>query len=135
MVTLTDYFAGWPDDPGINDTMRDNATKLLDAVNLLLAASQDAGLYLLLNPRTASMVAGVRNGGWRPSECLEGAQDSAHKQGRAIDVYDPCNHLDFWLTDAMLEAYGLYRESPQATMGWCHLTDRAPPSGHRTFFP
>ena len=135
MVTLTDYFAGWPDDPGINDTMRDNATKLLDAVNLLLGAASDDGVFLYMNPRTQSYVSGLHNGGWRPRNCTEGAPDSSHKQGRGIDVYDPANQIDGWLTDAKLETYGLFREAPQSTMGWCHLTDRAPPSGHRTFFP
>jgi hypothetical protein len=57
------------------------------------------------------------------------------KQGRAVDVYDPDGHLDAWITDDILEDFGLYREHPDSTSTWCHLTDRAPGSGHRTFWP
>ena len=43
--------------------------------------------------------------------------------------------LDNWITDAILERHGLYREAPLATQRWCHLTDRAPGSGRRSFSP
>jgi len=57
------------------------------------------------------------------------------KNGRGVDIYDPENALDNWLTDAILERHGLFRESPLHTPRWCHLTDRAPKSGKRTFLP
>jgi len=52
-----------------------------------------------------------------------------------VDVADGNGKLDETITDALLEAHGLYREHPEATPGWCHLTTRAPKSGRRTFYP
>ena len=42
--------------------------------------------------------------------------------------------LDDWLDDDTLERYGLYREAPDATPHWCHLTTRPPMSGRRHSF-
>ena len=58
----------------------------------------------------------------------------------SIDCYDFDNcpksdTLDALITDGMLEFHGLYREHPDDTVNWCHLTDRAPKSGRRTFKP
>jgi hypothetical protein len=90
---------------------------------------------LRLNPKTESLVSGDTLGGFRPQNATQGAPHSSHKEARAVDVYDPGGKLDAWLNDAKLEHYGLYREHPDATQGWCHLTDRAPGSGRRTFMP
>lgn len=88
-----------------------------------------------INPRTHTYVAGETYGGFRPQDCPQGAPHSSHKQGQAVDIYDPDNALDNYVTDAILEAYGLYREAPSATLRWCHLSDRPPGSGKRTFQP
>jgi hypothetical protein len=45
--------------------------------------------------------------------------------------------FDKWLTanPEKLVEHNLYREHPDATKGWCHLSTRKPPSGNRTFRP
>lgn len=108
---------------------------LLRLVAPLLEAARAAGVKLQKNPATGSLVSGETFGGYRPQSCPIGAPKSAHKAGEAVDVYDPQNELDNWLTDEKLELYRLYRENPGYTKGWVHLTTRAPGSGKRTFIP
>ena len=134
-LTSDDYFAGYRDDSGITDEIRSNADNLLAFVNPMLDDFSAAGFDLPENPHTLTLVSGERDGGWRPKNCPIGAPNSAHKQGLAVDIYDPDGDLDGWLADAMLSQYGLYREDPGSTRGWCHVTIRAPHSGKRTFFP
>jgi hypothetical protein len=90
-----------------------------------------------LGPRRAdgTMISGNDLGGFRPQSTKIGAPTSSHKEGRGIDIYDPDNRLDDWITDAVLELHDLYREAPSATYGWVHLTDRPPNSKRRTFLP
>lgn len=133
MITVADYFAGYDDSPEITEEHRENALILLRRVNALLASRGQPDRPR--NPRTGTQVSGTRDGGWRPKACLTGAPNSAHKDARAVDVYDPGNSLDAWVTDDILEEHGLYREHPDSTPGWSHLTTRAPASGHRTFIP
>lgn len=136
MISLADYFGPYDNHPDATLQRREAADDLLSKVNALLLEAEESGSYeWLVNPKTASCVSGTRNGGFRPHDCPEGAPSSSHKQGRGVDVYDPLNTLDNWLTDAMLAKHGLYREAPDATHSWAHLTDRAPGSGHRTFNP
>ena len=135
MITVDDLFAGYPDHPGITDTMRDNADTLLKRVNALLEWAETEGWLSQINPATGTQVSGKTDGGWRPQSCKTGAPNSAHKQARAVDVYDPDNSLDALITDDVLEDFGLFREAPEDTPTWCHLTDRAPGSGKRTFSP
>jgi len=138
-INIRDYF-GPHKCPTV--ALLQSAKNLLAAVNALLNAAIAAGVYLHINPVTSTLVAGEKFGGFRPQDCPIGAQTSAHKQARGVDVYDLGDALDAWLTDEILERYGLYREHPEATAmkpgqvaGWCHLTDRAPGSGNRTFRP
>lgn len=112
-----------------------NARLLLAAVTPLVEAARAAGVDIKMNPATGTLVSGQTWGGYRTQACPIGAPASAHKTGEAVDIYDPVNMLDSWLDDAKLEKYGLYREHPDATPGWCHLTTRAPKSGRRTFVP
>ena len=63
-----------------------------------------------------------------------GRSGSAHLQGRAVDFVRTPELVGF-LSLEVLEKYGLYMESLEATPTWVHLTDRAPPSGHRVFMP
>lgn len=135
MITVDQLFGKWADHPDATVERRANAANLLAKANPLLQCAADAGVPLPTNPHTGSLVSGEGLGGFRPQACTIGAPASAHKQGRAVDVYDPSGDLDEWLTDARLEQFGLYREAPASTRGWCHLTDRAPGSGRRTFQP
>lgn len=135
MITVDHLFAGYPDHPDITAEMRANAAAFLPRVNALLDAAQGANVALEINPSTGTQISGQTDGGWRPQACATGAPQSAHKQARAVDVYDPHGKLDGWITDDVLIYFGLFREAPEATRGWTHLTDRRPASGHRTFTP
>lgn len=138
-ITPKDYWFGYPDHPEITNEHRARAAALLVQVNRLLAAALRAGVTLAGNPIDGSLMsrytAADINAGWRPQSCPIGAPKSPHKEARAVDIYDPQGELDTWLTDDILRAFGLYREDPGSTRGWVHLTDRAPKSGKRTFYP
>lgn len=134
-ITLEELFGRWLHHPDATDVRRANGVELLAKVNPLLQCAAEAGIALRTNPTTGSLVSGKDYGGFRPQSCSEGAPGSAHKQGKAVDIFDPEGELDDWLDDSKLEQFGLYREHPAATRGWCHLTDRAPGSGRRTFMP
>ncbi len=134
-ISLADYFAGWPGHPDITAEHRANAEAMLILVNaLLLELSTSYRVIMHINPTTGSLVSGQLNGGWRPHDCPEGAPHSSHKKGRGVDVYDPDGNIDATITDDLLKKHGLYREHPAQTKHWCHLTDRAPGSGKRTFY-
>ncbi len=135
MLTVKDYFGKWFDHKDADMQREANAVHLIGKVNDLLHEAMDAGLTLKINPKTQSIVAGETLGGFRPQDAPIGAPQSAHKQGMAVDLYDPDGKLDEWVTDALLTKHGLYREAPSATPTWCHLTTRAPKSGRRTFMP
>lgn len=135
MITSSQYFGEWLNHPDATEERKEDAHKFLEKVNSLLQTAEMSGVIPPVNPNTGSQIAGSRYGGFRPQSCPQGARLSSHKVGRGIDIYDPQNKLDEWLSDDILEAYGLYREHPDDTYGWCHLTDRAPGSGRRTFQP
>lgn len=133
MISLADYYGPWIFHPDATPERKSATTLLLAKVNVLLKEAE--GLALQDNPVTGTMISGRDLGGFRPQICKVGAATSSHKEGRGIDIYDPDNNLDNWITDAVLEEHDLYREHPGATFGWCHLTDRPPRSKKRTFIP
>lgn len=135
MISSDDYFKGHAGHPGITPAMRDSAADFLPKVNALLEWALENGWKPKVNPTTGTLISGVTNGGWRPLDCPEGAPGSSHKKARGVDVSDPDDALDDMLTDEILERFGLYREHPSATKHWCHLTDKAPGSGNRSFYP
>lgn len=135
MISFTDYFGSWINHPDATSERKKAAQPMLDKVNALLKEAEDDGIKSHVNLGTGTRVSGHTYGGFRPQDCPQGAPHSSHKEARAVDVYDPRGDLDAWVTDARLESHGLYREAPSATMGWCHLTDKAPSSGKRTFIP
>ena len=135
MITTTEYF-NKPHSPAQLEAAED----LLARVAALLILAQSEGAYdNWINPHTGSRISGSKDGdgdgGFRTPGTRTGAANSPHRDARAIDVYDPLNRLDDWITDAVLENVGLYREHPSATPGWVHLQTRAPGSGMRTFRP
>lgn len=137
-ITDRDYFGAFHDHPFITNTHRANAADLLERVNKLLTMAERAGVSLEVNPITGTLVSGNRNGGWRLPNAVVGSPRSAHKEARAVDVYDPHDgDLDDWCLEnlALLESLGLYLEHPAATKGWCHLSTRPPRSGRRVFYP
>lgn len=135
MIFVADYFGPWINHPDATDEVQVNAFNLLEKVNALLDDAFLCNIDLVDNPSTDTLISGTKYGGFRPQDCPQGASNSSHKQGRGVDIYDPENALDNWITDTILEKHGLYRESPLNTRHWCHLTDRPPKSGKRTFAP
>lgn len=116
------------------------ADAMLEKVNALLDYAHEQGVYSYeIDPDTGSQISGAKggdgDGGFRAQDAKTGGAGSKHRLARAVDVYDPLNKLDNWLTDEILARFGLYREHPKATPGWCHLQDIAPGSGRRTFLP
>lgn len=119
----------------------------------------------LIDPDTGTEISGKKGGtgggGFR-ADAEEGSDRSSHKilyrqdkdgnwvpdpeatAGAGVDDFDPDNALDDWIStfdteggarNEVLERHQLYREHPDDTPGWCHLTTRAPRSGRRTFKP
>lgn len=131
MITIAEYFGIWRHDSEHTKA----AYELIKRVNALLEDAEENGVKCPINPVTKSQISGERFGGFRPQDCPIGAQKSAHKTGEAVDIYDPNNEIDNWITDKILEKHDLYRESPQDTLTWLHLSTRPPKSGKRTFKP
>ena len=107
-----------------------------------------------IDPDTGTEISGSKNGsgdgGFRLTTATTGRAGSAHKvlpadkpEGAAVDKSDQANLFDKWLDqyetgnghNIMLAKHGLYREHPSATQTWSHLTDKAPGSGRRTYYP
>ena len=132
MITLQQLFIGRPH----TEEQEKNAIELLDRVNsLLYEYTYQTGKELPINVHTGNLISGLTEGGFRLPECSLGAYNSAHKQGQAVDVYDPHELLDDWVTDEILVKFNLYREHPSKTEGWLHVSSRPTISGKRTFFP
>lgn len=117
-----------------------NADWLLAQVNCLLHEAVEKGVYdYEIDPDTSTQISGSKggqgDGGFRLPTSGTGASTSSHKEAKGVDVYDPDNKLDDWITDSILTKYNLYREHPDWTPTWCHLTTRAPKSKRRTFIP
>ena len=134
-ITLAQYAGIHSTNPDWTLVRTQNAVNLLTAVNSLLDMLVGLGVPMPINPATKSQISGQTFGGFRPECCQQGAPNSSHKDAKGIDLFDPHEDIDDAITDAMLTMFGLYREAPSATKGWCHLTTRAPKSGHRSFLP
>jgi len=117
-----------------------NADWMLAAVNLLLHHAVQEGAYdYWTDPDTGTQISGSKggagDGGYRTVDSKTGSPRSSHKLAKAVDVYDPDNKLDDWVTDEILIKYNLYREHPDYTNTWVHLSTKPPGSGLRTFRP
>lgn len=137
MINLAQYVGVHKDSPDWTPERKLNAEKLLAAIVPLEAEMLLDGVVWKVNPKTGSQISGETLGGFRPQSCTIGAPKSSHKQGLAVDVYDPDGKIDEWImkNQQALVNYGLYIEHPDATKGWCHLTIKAPGSGRRVFYP
>ena len=135
MISPSDIIGPWKNSPDLTEERIENISDLVPPVNALLAKAKAAGISLPINPKTGTQVSGEQYGGFRPQTCTIGAPHSAHKEGMAVDIYDPTNALDVWITDEVLRECGLFREGGRWTPGWTHLTTRRPGSGNRTFIP
>jgi hypothetical protein len=144
MITLKQYFGGKP-----HTTEHEMlAFVMLSRVENLVAEAVAAGAFeSKIDPDTGTEISGSKggsgDGGFRLPDSKTGKKLSSHKEAKAVDRYDPDDKLDDWISkfddgkggNSKLQKYGLYREHPKATPGWCHLTSRAPGSGKRTFIP
>lgn len=137
MITIEQYAGIWKDSPDWTLERQDNARRLLHKCSLLEAEMIADGVEFPINPKTHSEISGETLGGFRPQSCTVGAPHSSHKEGRAVDRYDPKGDIDTWCLEHQdrLRHYGLYIEHPGATIGWSHWTDRAPASGKTVFWP
>jgi len=137
MITLDDYVGPHSKSPDWTDDRRKNAIKLLIAVAELEAYMALDGVIFPRNPATGTSVSGQRYGGFRPKSCAIGAERSAHKEGLAVDIFDPVNEIDTWLmaNQDKLALCGAYIEHPDATNKWAHISILAPKSGKRIFYP
>jgi len=151
MITPKQFFGAKPH----TEAQAAAAGALLLKVNALLddylrATDRDENI----DPDTGTEISGSKggsgDGGFRLDTATTGRKGSAHKvlpaedpDGAAVDCSDQDNGLDEWLdgfeygdgANSMLEEHDLYREHPSATPTWCHLSDRAPGSGKRTYHP
>ena len=132
MISLTEYFAGKPHTAAHEQNFSELSSKV-DAMLSYLGYTPPSC------PNTGSQISGSKggsgDGGFRLQTATTGTGNSSHKEAKGIDLYDPADTLDHMLTDDVLDRFRLYREHPDSTHTWCHLTTRAPASGHRTFLP
>jgi len=137
MISLADYFGAKVSQA--TPAQYAAAITMLDKVNDLLdhAAAETSCDYLRVNDAdTGSCISGAKggagDGGFRLASSTTGSASSKHRTGHAVDVYDPGNKLDDWLTDEILARFSLWRERPEITPGWCHLQDVVTLTGKRT---
>jgi len=139
MITLVQYFGKFFNHTDATSTRKVSAQALLDACNRLEALALEDGVEFPNSPKTGTGVSGEHDGygGFRPQDCPQGAAHSSHKEGMAVDRYDPHGKIDAWCMANFekLSRVGIYIEHPSATEGWSHWTIRAPKSGSRAFFP
>lgn len=137
MITLEQYVGPHAKSPDWTPERQANAQKLLLTCANLEAEMVSAGVKFPDNAATKSGVSGQTFGGFRPQDCPQGAPHSSHKEGLAVDRYDPLNEIDAWLLDNQdaLERHGIYIEHPDSTKHWSHWSIKPPGSGHHVFYP
>ena len=137
MITLNQYVGPHRESPDWTPAREQAATKLLASCCSLEVEMARGGVSFPDNPATKSGVSGQTFGGFRPQNCPQGAPNSSHKEGMAVDRYDPRGEIDVWCMAHLdrLAYHGLYIEHASATPGWSHWTTRAPKSGNRAFYP
>ena len=122
-ITSSGKYMARASSPELTDEVKANAELLLGRINRLLKDIEEVRSV---------------NSGFRTSASNKkagGAKKSRHMTGEAIDLDDDDGSLDA-LIDAnpeLLEKFDLYRESPTATPGWCHL--QTAKASKRTFLP
>ena len=137
MITLAQYIGPHAASPDWTAARKAHAAILLEACESLETEMLADGVEFPDNPATGSGVSGQTFGGFRPQNCPQGAANSAHKTGEAVDRYDPKGEIDAWLMahQDRLVAHGVYIENPSATVHWSHWSTRAPGSGNHVFLP
>jgi hypothetical protein len=133
MISYEQYAGPWT----IPSEYQPNAVRLLYACEDLYNEMVTDGVVFRYNPKTKTQVSGEVYGGFRPQDCPIGAAHSSHKEGLAVDWYDPLEEIDNWCMahQERLKAHGIYIEHPDATPRWSHWTIKAPGSGNTVFHP
>lgn len=137
MITLDQYAGKWATHRDWTPERMDNAERLLEACSRLETLAVQDGVEFPDNPVTRNGISGATFGGFRPQDCPIGAPNSSHKEGLAVDRYDPDGEIDTWCLahQGALAECGIYIEAPSKTRGWSHWTIRAPKSGRTVFLP
>jgi len=137
MITLTQYAGVHADSPDWTLQRQANAATLLISCSRLEGLARADGVLFPNNPSTGNGISGNTFGGFRPQNCPQGAPQSSHKEGLAVDRYDPDGKIDEWCFRNLdrLESCGIYIEHPDSTLHWSHWTIKAPKSGRRVFYP
>lgn len=137
MITLADYLGPHTKSPDLTTERYIHINHLLDACAALEEEMVADGVEFLINPATGTGVSGQTLGGFRPQNTSTGAPRSAHKEGMAVDRYDPKNEIDDWLMahPEALSKHGIYIEHPDDTPRWSHWSIKRPGSGKHIFKP
>jgi hypothetical protein len=138
MLTYEDIAGPWENHADLTDERAGNIIQLLiPACSMLEERMRVDGVVFPVNPKTGTGVSGETFGGFRPQSCQTGAPKSNHKQGLAVDRYDPANEIDTWCMAHLdiLEECGIWIEHPSKTPTWSHWQCVPPKSGRRVFLP
>ena len=137
MITLNQYIGTHRECPDWTPEREQNALRLLSACCALEVEMARGGVAFPDNPYNHSGISGQTFGGFRPQACSIGATNSNHKEGRALDRYDPRGEIDAWCMahQDRLAVHGIWLEHPDATVGWSHWQCVAPRSGNRVYRP
>lgn len=137
MISLADYIGPWGNSPDWTSARQANAEKLLAAVNVLMGLAESDGVRFPTNVLTHSQISGAKYGGFRPQDCPQGAPHSNHKEGLAVDLFDPNGEIDAYCMAHLdkLELCGIWIEAPDSTPHWSHWSCVPPHSGNRVFIP
>lgn len=137
MITLAQYAGKWISDVDWTYQRSANAQRLIICVNGLASRMLADGVVFPVNPTTSCVISGKHFGGFRPQDTTVGAKLSKHKEGLAVDLYDPYGSIDAWCManlDVLAEC-GIWIEHPEKTTGWSHWQCVPPKSGNRAFYP
>lgn len=137
MFTIEQYVGIHKNSSDWTEDRQDNAACLITACSNLQHIMEAQGINFPINPKTGSEISGETYGGFRPQDCPIGASHSSHKEGLAVDRFDPNGEIDGWIMrhQDILVKTGIYIESPDSTPGWSHWTIHAPSSGKHVFIP
>lgn len=148
-ITLEQYFGGYLNHPDATPERKANAALLLQSANAGLSQAEDDGVVLNINPTTGTYISGSGHGGFRPQVLVDadghpiGAGKSEHKEGNAIDPFDPDRELARWSlrNQEQLKHLGIRgMENPMWTVGrngkgWVHWQRVAVKSGRFIYVP
>jgi hypothetical protein len=123
--TEKEYLMGRDKTDPLTDEQKANMQALLEALDKLREAFGKP-MHISSGYRPASV-----------NKAVGGAKKSNHMLCLACDFKDPTGEIDEFCLDnlKLLKELGLYLESPNHTVGWCHVQLKAPSSGNRVFIP